>query len=172
MLRRGSNRYALTVLFWGSEALTGACPALPEQAPEGQNAFLALVNKEYLAALNQRRQQRYHVAPLVRYDRNLLPGAVLHTRRMEQLDSLWHDPLNRHTELCGTLYPDQRRTPQALAQFIITELTNSPPHNAIQLDTTLLFAAISIGKKYYVVRLSSTPTLRNKVEYERSKRVP
>ncbi|KAA9338434.1 hypothetical protein F0P96_06270 [Hymenobacter busanensis] len=127
---------------------------------------------EYIAALNQHRQRLLPCTAPPEFSADLLYGAALFNRYLDQRDTLSHDPNNGYAELCGTLYNARSRAPRDLAQYILKQLQASPAHEAIQTDPDLRVAAVSATTKAFVVRLSSTPVPHNAQEYTRYRCLP
>ena len=131
---------------------------------------LSALNREYLLALNYRRQQRQPGAPPARLDPHLLPGTFLHAYEMERRDSLYHDLTDfSFAELCGSLVDldPYRGKPRELARYIWTRFHDSPPHDAIQRDSTLRFVSVSCLNDFFVVRLRSSPRAPNRSQLAR-----
>lgn len=131
---------------------------------------LSALNREYLLALNYKRQRRQPGAPLARVDPHLLPGTFLHAYEMEQRDSIYHD-LNSYSyaEMCGSMVDmdPYRGKPRELARYIWTRFHDSPPHDATQRDSTLRFVSVSCLNDFFVVRLTSLPRAPNKEQMAR-----
>ena len=131
---------------------------------------LSALNREYLLALNYKRQQRQPSAPPARLDPHLLPGTFLHAYEMEQRDSIYHD-MNSYSyaEMCGSMVDmdPYRGKPRELARYIWTRFHGSPPHDATQRDSTLRFVSVSCLNDFFVVRLTSSPRARNKEQMAR-----
>ena len=173
-----ARRWLAAVLLAG--ALTGSMPA--GQAPSTGRfrsvpmsqlelpCDLSALNREYLLALNYKRQRRQPGAPLARVDPHLLPGTFLHAYEMEQRDSIYHD-LNSYSyaEMCGSMVDmdPYRGKPRELARYIWTRFHGSPPHDATQRDSTLRFVSVSCLNDFFVVRLTSSPRARNKEQMAR-----
>ncbi|RFP66900.1 hypothetical protein D0N36_02115 [Hymenobacter lapidiphilus] len=125
---------------------------------------LTALNAEYVAALNYRRAQRNPGARPAHFEAGLLPGTFLHTYEMERRDSLYHDRDDRTVgEICASVsnLAPYRGRPRELARYIWTRFHNSPPHAAIQRDTSLRFVSVSCLNDFFVVRLSSRPYRAN-----------
>jgi hypothetical protein len=152
-------------------ALLGAAPAGSDEPGPGRfrsvplsqltlPCDLTILNAEYVAALNYRRAQVSPGAPPACFDAGLLPGTFLHAYEMERRDSLYH-ALDDFTfaELCGSVndLAPYRGRPRELARYIWTRFHRSPPHDAIQRDTSLRFVSVSCLNDFFVVRLSSRP---------------
>jgi hypothetical protein len=114
------------------------------------------LNRAYVASLNRLRHQLDPHAPIVVFDPALFAGAVLHTARMEQTDSLVHarPPILRSAELIGTKRSKQGLEVAELVQFIQTQLQNSELHCVIQSDPTYVCIAVAATENFYTVRLS------------------
>ena len=105
---------------------------------------------------------------------NLLPGTFLHTYEMERRDSLYHDLTDfSFAEMCGSIVDltPYRGQPQQLARYIWTRFHNSPPHDALQRDSTLRFVSVSCLNDFFVVRLSSRPRIPDKAQRQHFRRV-
>jgi hypothetical protein len=108
------------------------------------------------------------MAPAVRFDVNMLPGAVFHNQRMVAKDSLYHDYLTFHAELVGYLIDIEefRDNPKKLARYIWSRFDKSAHHAAIQRDAALCYVSVSCSEHYFVVRLDDHPTPRDKAEID------
>ncbi|RZK28182.1 MAG: hypothetical protein EOO61_22415 [Hymenobacter sp.] len=124
------------------------------------------LNRAYVTALNRLRHQLDPHALPVQFDSGLFPGTVLHVKKLEQTDSLFHAqiPELRSAELCGTKYNLASTDPTKIAQYMLLGFENSEPHCAIQSDPGYVFVAIAASKHYAVVRLSHEPTPSTKKE--------
>jgi hypothetical protein len=124
------------------------------------------LNYAYILALNKLRHQLDPHALPVQFDSGLFPGTVLHVKKLEQTDSLFHAqvPELRSAEMCGTKYNLNSADPNKIAQYMLLGFENSEPHCAIQSDPGYVFVAIAASKHYVVVRLSHEPTPSTKEE--------
>ena len=89
---------------------------------------------------------------------------------MERRDSLYHDLTDfSFAEICGSLVDLEpyRGKPRELARYIWTRFHDSPPHDAVQRDSTLRFVSVSCLNDFFVVRLSSRPRVPNKAQLAR-----
>jgi hypothetical protein len=124
------------------------------------------LNRAYIIALNQLRHQLDPHATLVQFDSGLFPGTVLHVKKLEQTDSLFHAqiPELRSAELCGTKYNLASADPIKIARYMLLGFENSEPHCVIQSDPGYVYVAIAASEHYAVVRLSHEPTPSTKEE--------
>jgi hypothetical protein len=114
------------------------------------------LNDAYIRLVNNERHRVDPCVPWARYNPNLLAGTVAFSQFLESRDTLCHDS-TPYAEMVGTLN-DAPQAPAQLARFIFERLRASPPHCRIQSDAGLTGICLSATSRYYVVRLSRTPS--------------
>ncbi len=137
----------------------------PPSPEVGQYQFLLLLNKEYILALNQRRQHHAPGSAAARFDVGLMRSAVLFNQKLDAEHALYHDKNIHVAELCGSLVGVKSWDSKRLAQHILAQLAASPSHEVIQMDDEKVFVGMSSSKERFVVRLSNTPDLHSRREH-------
>lgn len=162
LFRRGAKWVCVWSIMLLGDGVSANEVVPPATQEVGQYQFQLLLNKEYIAALNQRRQHHAPGSAPARFDLTLMRSAALFNRKLDVEDTLCHDLNNRTSELCGSLENVRSWKPRELAQHILAQLAASPPHEAVQTDDhDMLYVGISSSTKRFVVRLSNTPSSRS-----------
>lgn len=133
--------------------------AQPRQVPHVEpRCDLVALNVAYVKKINEERRKVDPTAPTATFDKVLLVGTVLHTKRMAVLDSLFHDADNHVAELVGTLVDGDPVDPGKLARHIFAKLQASKAgHCEIQESGERSFISVAASKGFYTVRLARVP---------------